>query len=154
MSGLLLMRVASMFLGSTARGFTFSAELYGGLLIFVGWVLVDTQQVGVAGGRGAQPYWQPGCTSTCLCVCTTAACGWESMTGCLFQLSLSAVPSLWHPAGCALAEHRDGDPVCCLSGPGQACCLDESSSQDAALCDHRLIHSACCYPSDQNPGHI
>eukprot|EP00891_Asterochloris_glomerata_P003251 jgi/Astpho2/3251/fgenesh1_pg.00052_%23_53_t len=45
MSGLLLMRVASIFLGSTARGFTFSAELYGGLLIFVGWVLVDTQQI-------------------------------------------------------------------------------------------------------------
>ena len=49
MSGLLLMRVASIFLGSTARGFTFSAELYGGLLIFVGWVLVDTQQVGAVG---------------------------------------------------------------------------------------------------------
>lgn len=55
MSGLLLMRVASIFLGSTARGFTFSAELYGGLLIFVGWVLVDTQQVGVREGREAKP---------------------------------------------------------------------------------------------------
>ena len=55
MSGLLLMRVASIFLGSTARGFTFSAELYGGLLIFVGWVLVDTQQVGMLGGREAKP---------------------------------------------------------------------------------------------------
>ena len=55
MSGLLLMRVASIFLGSTARAFTFSAELYGGLLIFVGWVLVDTQQVGVTEGIEAAP---------------------------------------------------------------------------------------------------
>ena len=55
MSGLLLMRVASIFLGSTARGFTFSAELYGGLLIFVGWVLVDTQQVRANGGTEAKP---------------------------------------------------------------------------------------------------